>query len=197
MSPANISFTDLNKIHSLPKGQYKKTHALRAPNSRHPRTGLHKANLTFHELARISVQAIKMRAAEPREFEIPDCRIRNDGLAAVWRDASETVRRQTEALKTRRPSSVGEAALNRLTLDFIRNGAAPGGYRDDLETGNGRHRRLFSAAANLAEFGCPPGLAHALLTPVGLDCGLPPSEVRRQIDCGLAEGGRHRGDSQI
>jgi hypothetical protein len=33
--------------------------------------------------------------------------------------------------------------------------------------------------------GCPPPLAHALLTEAALDSGLPPSEVRRQIDCGL------------
>lgn len=48
-----------------------------------------------------------------------------------------------------------------------------------------RHRLLFSAAANLAEFGCPPALAHELLTESALDSGLPPKEVRRQIDCGL------------
>jgi hypothetical protein len=45
---------------------------------------------------------------------------------------------------------------------------------------------LFSAAANLAEFGCPPALAHALLTETALDSGLPPNDVRRQIDCGLS-----------
>jgi hypothetical protein len=47
-------------------------------------------------------------------------------------------------------------------------------------------------------FGCPPALAHALLTEAGLDSGLPPKEVRRQIDCGLGhvqnrngQGGEH------
>jgi len=44
---------------------------------------------------------------------------------------------------------------------------------------------LFSAAANLGEFNCPPALAHALLTEAGLDSGLSPSDVRRQIECGL------------
>jgi hypothetical protein len=39
-------------------------------------------------------------------------------------------------------------------LEFIRNGA---------DTGD-RHRLLFGSAANLAEFGCPPALAHALRT---------------------------------
>ncbi|NOY29641.1 MAG: DNA primase, partial [Planctomycetes bacterium] len=47
------------------------------------------------------------------------------------------------------------------------------------------------AAANLAEFGCPAPLAHALLTEPGLDSGLAPKEVRRQIDCGVeAKGGQ-------
>ena len=67
------------------------------------------------------------------------------------------------------------ARLNRATLDFIANGAGTGD----------RHRLLFSAAANLAEFGCPVELAHELLTEAALDSGLSPSETRRQIDCGL------------
>jgi len=60
-------------------------------------------------------------------------------------------------------------------MEFIRNGAEEGD----------RHRLLFSAASNLAEFGCPPALAHALLTEAALDSGLPPKEVYRQIGCGL------------
>ncbi len=59
--------------------------------------------------------------------------------------------------------------------DFIRGGASSGD----------RHRLLFRAAANLAEFGCPVALAHELLTEAALDSGLSPSETRRQIDCGL------------
>jgi hypothetical protein len=60
-------------------------------------------------------------------------------------------------------------------MDFIRG---------DAPTEN-RAVALFSAAANLAEHGCPPGLALALLEEVSLDAGLPPTEVRRQIECGL------------
>jgi hypothetical protein len=45
---------------------------------------------------------------------------------------------------------------------------------------------VFSAAANLAEFGCPPALAHALLTESALDSGLAPNDVRRQIECGMS-----------
>ena len=73
--------------------------------------------------------------------------------------------------------------MNRLTLEFIRDGA------DNGE----RHKLLFSAAANLAEFGCPGPLAHALLTEPARDGGLSPSDVRRQKESGVdsirAEGG--------
>src|SRR5262249_29157029 len=69
--------------------------------------------------------------------------------------------------------------LNRATLEFIRDGA---------EEPN-RHRRLFSATANLAEFSCPPPLAHTLLSEPALDSGLSPSDVRRQIECGLKHTG--------
>jgi hypothetical protein len=65
--------------------------------------------------------------------------------------------------------------LNRATLEFIRDGATSGN----------RALALFSAAANLAEFGCSLELAEALLTEPALDSGLTPSEVMRQIRCGL------------
>ena len=56
--------------------------------------------------------------------------------------------------------------------------------RDGAENGD-RHRRLFSAAANLGDFGCSFDLAFALLAESALDSGLPPADVRRQIECGL------------
>lgn len=71
-----------------------------------------------------------------------------------------------------------DARLNALTGAFIREGATSGD----------RHRLLYSAACNLAEFQCPANLAYALLTPPGLDSGLSPSDVRRQIDCGMKDG---------
>jgi hypothetical protein len=45
---------------------------------------------------------------------------------------------------------------------------------------------LYSAAANLGEFGCTPALAVALLEESALDSGLPPKDIRRGIECGLA-----------
>lgn len=81
-----------------------------------------------------------------------------------------------EAKAARRAAGHGAPTLNRSTLDYIRNGADQGD----------RHRLLYSAAANLGEFGCPSALAVVLLEEPALDSGLPPKDVRRGIECGLA-----------
>ena len=168
---------------------YDQVRAFRAPNSRHPKTGRYKRRLSFDELLHLSMDAILELASEPAPFDIPAPTGRCERAAAYWRDAAEQVRQHTDAMTHRRAAANGAATLNQLTLDFVRNGAPTGGAGVADDTA-GRHRRLFSAAANLREFGCPPGLAHALLTESALDSGLSPSDVRRQIDCGLNhEGG--------
>ena len=162
-------------------GVYDKVRAFRAPNSRHPKTGLHKRALTLDELTGLSVERIQDLARMPLAFDMPTTTARNEQAAVDWLDAVQVVKREAEAIQRRRTSNNGSARLNgstrlnRSTLEFIRNGAGSGD----------RHRLLFSAAANLAEFGCPAELAHELLNEAGLDSGLSPSEVRRQIDCGL------------
>ncbi|GIW97052.1 MAG: hypothetical protein KatS3mg111_0385 [Pirellulaceae bacterium] len=159
----------------IDSGVYDKVRAFRAPNSRHPKTGRYKRRLAFGELLSVSTAGHIERAAKPMPFELPEPPGSVDQAIRDWQTA---LREQTEAdaarLERRRADK--PARLNRQTLDFIRDGAVKGD----------RHRLLFSAAANLAEFGCPSALAHALLTDAALDSGLPPSEVRRQIDCGLA-----------
>ena len=51
---------------------YDRVRAFRAPNSRHPKTGLHKRRLEFDELLYVTTAAILERAAEPEPFELPD-----------------------------------------------------------------------------------------------------------------------------
>jgi hypothetical protein len=153
---------------------YDRVRAFRAPNSRHPKTGLHKRRLEFDELLYVTPAAIVERAVDPEPFDVPDAPAANDAATGDWTRAVEGNRQQSAAVRQRRADSA--ATLNRQTLDFIRDGANVGD----------RHRLLFSAAANLAEFGCTPALAHALLSEAALDSGLPPAEVRRQIDCGLS-----------
>lgn len=164
-------------------GVYDKVRAFRAPNSRHPKTSLHKRRFLFDELNGFSLDRILELSKNPEPFELPAPRARSEAAAGAWQDAIRLVEIEAQARAQRRLAGNGSPTLNRLTLDFIRNGADAGD----------RHRLLFSAAANLAEFTCPPALAHALLSDAALDSGLPPKEVCRQIECGLehaASGGQ-------
>jgi hypothetical protein len=161
-------------------GIYDKVRAFRAPNSRHPRTGLHKRRLSVEELMRLPVERIQDLASKPVPFGLPWPKASDPTAVADWRQAEEQASREAEGKAQRRATVAnGEPRLNRSTLDFIRDGAE----KDQ------RHRLLFSAAANLAEFGCPAALAHALLTEAALDSGLPPADVHRQIECGLTHAG--------
>ena len=159
----------------IDSGVFDKVRAFRAPNSRHPKTGLHKRWLSLDELMKLSVERIQELAREPLAFDVPTVSTRSDVAAGDWQETVKRVEHETEAVRDRRADPNRVSRLNRGTLDFIRDGAGSGD----------RHRLLFSAAANLAEFGCPVELAHELLNEAALNSGLSPSETRRQIDCGL------------
>jgi hypothetical protein len=161
---------------TIDKSVYDKVRAFRAPNSKHPRTGLHKRRLSFDELLHLTPEAIRKLAVEPKPFDVLEVAAELAQAQQEWKACVLEVEQEAEAKsQCRKQAMAGAPQLNRLTLEFIRDGAAIGD----------RHRLLFSAAANLAEFGCPPALAHALLKESALDCGLPPAEVHRQIECGL------------
>jgi hypothetical protein len=169
---------------TIDAGVYTTCRLFRAPNSRHPRTGLHKRRLTLDELMSLSAEGIRRLAAEPLPFDVPGPTPADPAGLTDWRGALQAL--QAEARPKGLPIGLtGMPQLNRLTMEFIREGAAVGD----------RHRLLFSAAANLAELGCPAALAHALLTESALDSGLPPAEVRRQIECGLSHRRREAGDA--
>lgn len=153
---------------------YDRVRAFRAPNSRHQKTGLHKRHLAFDALMNLRPARLIEMAAEPEPFEIPDPPEPVRLAVDHWAAAVAAVTGQHEAIRQRR-ETIGAAKLNRQTADFIRDGAADGD----------RANRLFSAAANLAEFASVEELAFELLTEPGLDSGLSPSEVQRQIECGL------------
>jgi hypothetical protein len=168
-------------------GVYTLTRLFRAPNTRHPKTGLHKRRLEIDALLRLNLDGIQRLAHRPEPFELPTPTATSGQAAADWRDAMAAVSRRAEANAERRAAALtGTPTLNRQTLEFIRDGAAQGD----------RHRLLFSAAANLAEFGCPPALAHALLSDAALDSGLSPADVSRQIDCGLNHAAKQRGGNE-
>lgn len=165
-------------------GVYDKVRPFRAPNSKHPKTRLHKRRLSHDELMGLSVDGVLQLAGMPHLFDLPALAGADPRAIEDWHHAAERVKQEAEVKAERR--SNGTPTLNKLTLDYIRNGADVGD----------RHRFLFSAAANLAEFGCPPALAHALLTEAGLDCGLPPKDVHRQIECGLKHTGTGTGGAE-
>jgi hypothetical protein len=167
-------------------GVYDKVRLFRAPNSRHPKTGLHKRRLSFEELLYLDAHRIRDLATEPEPFALPAVATADGRAAADWQAALQSVECEAEVNAARRAAVAdGTPRLNRATLDYIRYGAARGD----------RHRLLFSAAANLAEFDCPAALVHALLTEAALDAGLPPADVRQQIECGLAHA--EKGDGNV
>ncbi|MCY2953692.1 MAG: hypothetical protein NTU53_17195 [Planctomycetota bacterium] len=167
---------------AIDSGVYDQVRAFRAPNSKHPKTGLHKRRLPFKALIELNAAAIADLAKSPEPFDLPEARPdRCDWHpSADWNDAAGQLDKVTKATAQHRAAvadGTAAPALNQLTLAFIRDGADAGD----------RHRLLYSAARNLGEFGCPPALAHALLTESALDSGLPPADVRRQIECGLKD----------
>ncbi|MDA9857487.1 DNA primase [Rubripirellula sp.] len=155
---------------------YSKVQPLRAPNSRHGKTGRHKRIVAVDELLHIKPSAIEAKSADPLPFELPTEPAVCERAMSDWSAACDLVSKQAEAAP-RRDSDRTE--LNCSTLEFIRDGADEGD----------RHRLLYSAAANLAELGCSARLAHALLTESALDSGLSPTDTRRAIDNGLNKGG--------
>ncbi|MDY0165277.1 MAG: hypothetical protein RBS80_01955 [Thermoguttaceae bacterium] len=171
---------------SIDSGVYDRVRCFRAPNSRHPKTSLFKRRLTPDELAG-PLDVILKLAETPAPFDVPCPTGIDDRLAFAWRNAAVHVNEEANARAARRAAGNGCPSLNKATLLFIREGATTGD----------RHRLLFSAAANLGEFACPPALAVALLEEAALDSGLPPRDVRRQVECGLAAVGGGEPDAAL
>ena len=155
-------------------GVYDRVRLFRAPNSRHQKTGRYKRRVSFDELMGLRQDAIERTAAAPEPFDVPMAPAMDITAVGDWNAATEAVSADDAAIAERRTTITG-ATLNRLTVDFIRDGATAGD----------RHRLLFSAAANLAEFGASFELVKALLNEPALDSGLTPSDVTRQIRCGV------------
>jgi hypothetical protein len=180
---AGLSVYDAKRGYRIDESIYDQVRPFRAPNSRHPKTGRYKRLFTFAELMGLSLDGLLQLAEQPHPFGLPAPSDRCEQAIRDWQAAGRRVKEQAVVKEHRRAAvETGTPQLNKLTLEFIREGAAVGD----------RHRLLFSAAANLAEFHCPSALAHALLTEAALDSGLPPAEVRRQIDCGLKHGTREK-----
>lgn len=160
---------------AIDSGVYDVVRAFRTPNSKHPKTGLHKRRFELDAVEKLKLQRLCEMSQTPEPFELPDAPKQNQQAVDNWLAAIKLVEQETVVATEKRTTRNTGVILNRSTFDFIRDGATTGD----------RHRLLFSAAANLAEFGCSFDLAYALLGEVALDSGLSPSDVRRQIQCGL------------
>lgn len=167
---------------------YTATRLFRAPNSRHAETGLYKRQLTYAELMAFGADRVREVAKAPAPVELADDVASNFEIAADWNTAIRSVTDELAARTERRAAvsnGTTEPHLNALTLAFIRDGA------DNGE----RATRLFSAAANLFEFGAAEALVEAILSPAALDCGLAPCEVSKQITGAARHSSRKAGNS--
>lgn len=160
---------------------FDRVRAFRAPNSKHPKTGLHKRFVPVEILDTVTVNGLLSLARTPEAFDVPstDGVESADMLVAVWDTAGRAVAEKAAAVEQRRlevASGARAVTVNKLTRAFL-NG--------EVEAGD-RHRLLYSASANLAELGCPLPALVALLTEPALDLGLPPKDVARGIENGHA-----------
>ena len=160
---------------------YDRVRAFRAPNSKHPKTGLHKRRFTLNELLHLEPSRIRHLGSEPQAFDVSSMPSTCKNAIEDWQRSLDKHNTKIQAIETRRATATSSNALNRSTLEFIREGATAGE----------RAKALFQAAANLAELGCSLDLASALLTEPALDSGLTPNETRRQIESGIKHGGKN------
>ncbi len=93
---------------TIDAGVYDRVRAFRAPNSRHPKTGLHKRRLSFDELLG-PLDVILELAKTPAPFDVPTVTKTSDQAAADWQAAAALV---TEKAK-RRPLDVLPATARR------------------------------------------------------------------------------------
>jgi hypothetical protein len=156
---------------------YDINHIVRLPNTKHSKTGLFKRLINVDDLMRLNVEGIRRHAAQPGADEMPIWNGDVARLAGDWQATEEVVRRDAERQASIRSATIAQpdSRAPKWLVDFLRFGVPVGE----------RHKTLFRAAAWLTEQGAPPSLCHAILTEPGCDLGLTPSDVARQIRCGI------------
>jgi hypothetical protein len=114
-------------------------------------------------------------AREPIPYDLPESTI-STRLIEDWAEAEKTVEAEHQARHESGPLA-GTSRVNPLTRRLLTDPTS-------IEVGE-RHRTIFSAAANLAEFNSIEDLIAVVLTEPALNTSLPPREVARQIRCGI------------
>jgi hypothetical protein len=163
---------------------YDIAHIIRLPNTKHPKTGLFKRRVAAEALFQLTVPRILEHATHPAGDGISAARGPVPQLAEDWQEAEREAASTAEARDARRSACANtpDARAPRYFLDLLRFGV------DEGE----RHQTLFRCAAWLTEQGAPPSLVVAILTETGLDVGLTPKDVSRQIACGIEHASRQQ-----
>jgi hypothetical protein len=81
---------------SIDASIYDKVRAFRAPNSRHPKTELHKRRLSLDELMNLSLDGIRSLAESPEPFTLPAPAAACEQAAADWEAAMTAICQQAE-----------------------------------------------------------------------------------------------------
>ncbi|MGL4424325.1 MAG: hypothetical protein ACRCZF_26960 [Gemmataceae bacterium] len=165
-------------------GIYDIARIIRLPNTRHPKSGLFKRRIDAADLFQISIDGIRDRARHAEGDGLPTGSTVPQQLRLDWDSAVRAVAQHSAARSQRRidTGNAPDARAPRYYTDFVQLRALEGE----------RHATLFRCAAWLTEQGAPPSLVHALLTEPGLDSGLPPKDVTRQIQCGIQHAAAQR-----
>src|SRR5262249_6833667 len=82
---------------TIDTGNYDKVRLFRAPNSRHPKTGLHKRRLTLDELLYLRADRVRELVREPAPFELPVVNVTCAQAAADWQAAARAVEQEAIA----------------------------------------------------------------------------------------------------
>jgi hypothetical protein len=154
-------------------------------NSRHRRTGRHKVRIDLDDLLFINADQVRCLAADPVPYDPPASSSPPPRLVADWGEVAVAVRAERDR-QVRHDTPNGEARqrINPLTRTLLTDPTS-------IRVGE-RHKTILSAAADLAEFPTVDDLVAALLTSPGLDTGLSPREVARQVQCGIVMARRQR-----
>lgn len=143
---------------------------LRAPNTRHEKSGLFKVLLPAGDLAHITAADVREMATSPRPFAMPDWRLRPlPVLVDVWMWACTAAPARLPAASERSDS---DCFVFSDTIDLLVHGA-PEGTRGE---------RYFKAFMNVLECGCSPEFAAKLFGRSAQLCGYPGNEFMSQLD---------------
>jgi hypothetical protein len=141
-----------------------------APNTRRRAGGTFKVRFTVEELQCLSLAEMAAVAEVPRPFEPPPWQASPmDPLSDVWSYAAAVADSVSPVLLQH---VHGQKWIHADTFEFMRFGASPSTVSD----------RLFRAATNLLDFGCPRPLLSALLFPAAVANGLTPDRIDRQLE---------------